>query len=136
MKTADWMPVVITYAAATSACASDKQWQQALGLLAMQTPDLPGVITYTAAINACAKDVQWQQAFGLLQWQQALSLLAMQTADWIPVFFTYAAAPVHMRRTGNCCRHSACWRGRRQICGQSSSPSLRPSVHARIWAKG
>jgi hypothetical protein len=57
-------PVVITYTVAISACSNDKQWQQAHGLLALQTADLPGVITYTAAISACAKDVQGQQALG------------------------------------------------------------------------
>ena len=96
---------------AISACGKGRQWQQALGLLAvMRESDLvPGVITYSAAISACEKGDQWQQALGLLavtqkadlvpkddsaaisacekreQWQQALVLLAvMQKADLVP----------------------------------------------------
>jgi hypothetical protein len=40
----------------------DVQWQQALGLPAMQKADLmPVVITYTATISACAMDEQGRQ---------------------------------------------------------------------------
>ena len=94
------------YTHAISACGKGRQWQQALGLLAvMRKADLvPNVITCNAAISACEKGEQWQQAFGLLA--------VMREVDLLPDVITYNAAI------------SVCEKG----CGLSSPLSYSPLI--------
>ena len=61
------LPNVISYDAVISACEKGKQWQRALGLLAVMQH---AQCHCSAAISACGKGQQWQQVLGLLAFMQ------------------------------------------------------------------
>ena len=86
MQHQGFMPNVITYNAAISACGKGRSSQSALRLLdEMRQSDLvPNVITYNAAISACEKGQVSQSALRLLD--------EMRHRDLVPDVITYSAA--------------------------------------------
>ena len=106
MRAHGYVPNVITFSAAISACEKGGQWERALSLLTeMRAQGVePNVISFNAAISACDKGAQWEHALELLKEMQARGLqpgeiafsaaisACAQREEWNKAHDLYAAA--------------------------------------------